>query len=237
MDPLWFLIEKINSFLPGGYEVVGRTWGLPPKIAGVTAFGATVAFLFGLVYLGLLLSVGRLSGVKDNKLARGTIILIAVTMAIFAALYAEGYIVKLLSNLLYLAGMVIAFVTVLSILRAIWAGWYGAGATLHEAIAAEEVEKAKVLEHKKITVMGTYDLLNSIILNIYNNDPDAHKTILAERVINFLQKEKALAEKLFGLKRVSLYEYYKNLFGSHTQLKDYIENKIEELKKSKNKQG
>ncbi|RIB35069.1 MAG: hypothetical protein BXU00_03370 [Candidatus Nanoclepta minutus] len=228
LQPLWDLFLPV---IPQNYKIIAQSWGLYGPAGGILAFLAAVALIFGLFWLGMLLAFGKI--IEGNPYAHRALILIAAGLGIIGAWYGAGVMFYILSNIAYLMGSFAAIIVFGSVIRALIAGWHGAGATMQEAIALEEAEKAKVFEYKKTTIMGAYELLNEIILKIYNNNPKAENAEIAESVIDFLKKEKALAEKLFGFKRGSLYDYYIKLFGSYTKLKDYIENKIKEFRQYK----
>ncbi|RDD52639.1 hypothetical protein BA065_00790 [Nanoarchaeota archaeon NZ13-N] len=146
-------VEPISYFVPRQYEELGRSWGLSAGLAGVSAFIASVLLLFGLFYLGMILSFGRLT--KNDQSAKRAIILIAAAMAILAAWYGAGVVAMIMSNVIYIVGIFIAFIALGAIFRAIFSGWYAAGAT-------EEEAKGMLLTAKRTTLTTYVDLIQDL---------------------------------------------------------------------------
>jgi len=230
----WVLeyLTPVVDFIPNAYQKLGIQWGLHPVIGAIIAFLVGALLLFGIFYLGMILAFGK---VTSDERAHKAIILVSLAMGLLGAYYGAGVLVVILTNIIYVIGMFAGVIVAASVFRAMIAGWHGAGATLHEAIAAEEVAKAQALEHKKIKTSIAYEVLDEIIKMVYKSNPKAEKAEIVERVINTLKTDRTLAERFFGLKTMTLYDYYRKLFGDHIKLKEYIANKIEELRKSKNK--
>ncbi len=143
-------VSTLNSFIPSNYQQLGMQWGLNPSYAGLVAFAASILLIWGIVYLGMWLSFGKI--IEDSS--RGSeykriFIVISAAIAIFATLGAADLIVLILSNIIYIVGVGAAIIVVASVFRALTSGWYGAGATVASAKAKELGELTKLEKKKK----------------------------------------------------------------------------------------
>lgn len=138
----------VRIFIPPAYYDLARTWGLPPPYGPIIAFFATAAMIFGIIWMGLLFSFGKI--MQGNENLKRALIIISVGIAGFAAYGLAEVIAYGLSWLIYLI-VGYGILTVLrAIRRALTAGYEAAEATIYEARALKEramrlYEKQRVL--------------------------------------------------------------------------------------------
>jgi len=239
-DPLQPLYDLILPAIPESYKTLAQQWGLYGPAGGIVVFIAAALLLFGLFWLGMLLSLGRIMG--ENESARKALILIAATLGIIGAWYGAGTMFYLMSNLTYLIGTFIVVIVLASIARALLGGWHAAGATKEEAYkqyleakrgtlntyAAIIADlKAKGLSDKEIeklfkkrgiwksfvkTLGGAESAARKFIRNTHKGDKGRDIPILDEKEINELVT-KVARELLSGSK--SLDEIKKDLTKKH----------------------
>ncbi|MEM4772850.1 MAG: hypothetical protein QW648_02475 [Nanoarchaeales archaeon] len=184
MDKIYFDI----SYIPRNYQELARSWGL-----GYMAWGAMIAFVVSfllitaIVWLGLMLSFGRLA--KENETIKNAFIIIAGAIGFIATYGAAEFIVSILSNLIYLVTMFVAVILLFAVGRALWAGVPAAGATVAKAKkleyeAKKELEKArreyeeerharmlalkKMIDELSSSLEITEKILDNIISNLSN---------------------------------------------------------------------
>jgi len=126
----WDFLTPVTNFIPVTYQQLGIQWGLSPELGALVAFLAGALLLFGLFYLGIILSFGKLTG---DTSARKALILISAAMALLGAYYGAGILIIILSNIIYIVGTFIAVIVLGSIARAMLGGWHAAGVTKEKA--------------------------------------------------------------------------------------------------------
>jgi len=167
MDPLQPLYDLILPVIPENYKILAQSWGLYGPVGGIVAFIAAALLLFGLFWLGMILSFGKLISNGEKEYLRKALILIAATLGIIGAWYGAGVMFYIMSNLIYLVGMFIVIIVLAAVARALLGGWYAAGATKEEAYK-------KYLEAKRETMLQKYidiiDLVGYLKAQGYNTD-------------------------------------------------------------------
>jgi len=214
MDPFRPFYDMVAPFIPLQYSILAQQWGLYSYWGTIAAFIAAVLLLFGLFYLGSLIAFGRLIG--ESESAKKALILISAMMGIIGAWYAAGIMVVILSNIVFVAGIVMGVILLASIGRALLGGWYAAGATVEEARAEyfeslQEREKARLIYTK--TRQQLLNQLEYIVRQLYQRYGDKLDTKI---VIGYL-------------KAVGLYDDYIKIYGSERKLKKAIEKIIHNL--------
>jgi len=181
------VLTPMTYIIPRQYEQLARSWGLAGKLSGglgaAAVFVGAVLLLWGLFYLGLTLSFGRIS--SEDRSVKKTLILIAAGMAMFAAWYGAGIVVVILSNLIYVLGMLVTVILFGAILRAVTAGWYAAEATYYSAKKASLAEIAEIIReikerHPKATAEEIREIMGKDVW---------------DRIVKYFGGKKELAEK------------------------------------------
>ncbi|MEM4958695.1 MAG: hypothetical protein QXX12_02340 [Nanopusillaceae archaeon] len=187
MNKVYFATNVIR-YIPTSYLELARAWGIRDIIWGpILAFVVSFLLITGIVWLGLMLSFGKLA--RENELIKKSFILIVGAISFIATYGAAEFIVSVLSNLIYLVTMFVAVILLFAVGRALWAGVPAAGATIYEAKKQEEEARRKYEEERYARMLAlkrTIDELSSSlettekilddIINILSNLPGGIQT-------------------------------------------------------------
>lgn len=138
----------VLEYIPREYTNLAKAWGIRAEYGNLVAFTASLILISAIVWLGAILSFGRL--IRENESGKKALIVISVAIGFIATYGAAAAVVSILSNLVYTIAMLGAIFVLIAVSRALWAGVPAAGATVAEARKMEYEAKAELERARRL---------------------------------------------------------------------------------------